>query len=703
MEAQETLVLEINETAGSATPSVPARPRIFLFGLGILLSAFLLFQLELIVAKHALPWFGGSPAVWTTCMLFFQGALFAGYAFAHWTSTRLSPRAQSKLQLSVIALVFLLFVLEVLTWQSPLTPGGFLRKILSDYPLLHILFVLALGPGAAFFLLSTTAPVLQNWFRLGAEGNSSYRLYALSNIGSLFGLLSYPFLLEWLFPLRSQALLWNVLFVAFLAGYAVICRKMISHHATDAIQPHLNSDRPSWRMRAVWASLAACGSVMLLATTNLLCEDVAVTPFLWVLPLCLYLLSFILSFDHSRWYRRWIFYPLYGAAICTALWIFHRGIAVDLVLRSDAYLFILFVICMVCHGELARSKPLHSQLTSFYLMVSLGGALGGVLVSVLAPRVFTRNWEFHIGLIACGALALCALLVRRSRLLQGGLRWKVSAIICFLLIASASVYSVAHAQVAGRFSLRNFFGVKQVYDQEGVRYLQNGGVVHGMQNIDPARRTEPLYYYSHHSPIGKLLMNYPQPPARGRRIGILGLGTGVLSVYGRPGDTMRFWEIDPQVIELAGGRNAKFYYLQDAKANVELVQGDGRLAIEGDKKSSYDVLVIDGFTGDAIPTQLITREAFQLYMSRLIGPDSVLVFHISNRLVDLTPVMLAFSRSERVPMRLFMSSVSEYAVFSRNPAMLDLIGPDQHDYPWDRVDSVLWTDGYSSLLSVLRH
>ena len=494
MEAQETLVLEINETAGSATPSVPARPRIFLFGLGILLSAFLLFQLELIVAKHALPWFGGSPAVWTTCMLFFQGALFAGYAFAHWTSTRLSPRAQSKLQLSVIALVFLLFVLEVLTWQSPLTPGGFLRQILSDYPLLHILFVLALGPGAAFFLLSTTAPVLQNWFRFGAEDSSSYRLYALSNIGSLFGLLSYPFLLEWLFPLRNQALLWNVLFVAFLASYAVICRKMISRHATDAIQPHLNSNRPSWRMRAVWASLAACGSVMLLATTNLLCEDVAVTPFLWVLPLCLYLLSFILCFDHSRWYRRWIFYPLYAAAICAALWVFHRGIAVDLVLRSDAYLFILFVICMVCHGELARSKPLPSQLTSFYLMVSLGGALGGVLVSVLAPRVFTRNWEFHIGLIASGALVLCALLVRRSRLLQRGLRWKVSASIGFLLIASASVYSVAHAQAAGRFSLRNFFGVKQVYDQEGVRYLQNGGVVHGMQNIDPARRTEPLYY-----------------------------------------------------------------------------------------------------------------------------------------------------------------------------------------------------------------
>ncbi len=703
METRETLVLEIDEAGGSPNPSVAARPKTFLFGLSILLSAFLLFQLELIVAKHTLPWFGGSPAVWTTCMLFFQGALLAGYAFAHWTSSRLSPQAQGKLQLLVIALVFLFFVLTVLAWQSPLTPGGFLQQVLLDYPLLHILLVLTLGPGASFFLLSTTAPLLQNWFRFGAEDSSSYRLYALSNIGSLFGLLSYPFLLEWLFPLRNQALLWNVLFVAFLASYAVICRKITSRRATDTISPHVNSDRSSWRMRAVWASLAACGSAMLLATTNLLCEDVAVTPFLWVLPLCLYLLSFILCFDHSHWYRRWIFFPLYGAAIWTALWVFHRGIAVDLVLRSDAYLFILFVICMVCHGELARSKPLPSQLTSFYLMVSLGGALGGVLVSLAAPHVFTRYWEFHIGLVACGALVLCALLVRRSRLLQRGLRWKVSLGAGFLLIASASVYSVAHAQAAGRFSLRNFFGVKQIYDHEGVRYLQNGGVVHGLQNIDPARRAEPLYYYSRHSPVGRLLMNYPQAPGQGRRIGVLGLGTGVLSVYGRPGDTMRFWEIDPQIIELASGPSAKFYYLQDTKANIELIQADGRLAIESDKKSRYDVLVIDGFTGDAIPTQLVTREAFRLYMSRLIGRDSVLIFHITNRLVDLTPVMLAFSRTEHVPMRLFMNNTSEYAAFSCNPAMLDLIGPDQKDYPWDRVDSVLWTDGYSSLLRVLRH
>jgi hypothetical protein len=271
-----------------------------------------------------------------------------------------------------------------------------------------------------------------------------------------------------------------------------------------------------------------------------------------------------------------------------------------------------------------------------------------------------------------------------------------------LLVAGVNVYLAARQQAAGRFSLRNFFGVKQVYDEAGLRYLQNGSVVHGMQYLDAARRDVPLSYYTRHTAVGKLFTNYPQPSGSGRRIGVLGLGTGVLSIYGKPGDTIRFWEIDPQIIELANGPSAKFSYLADSRANVELIQSDGRLAIDTDQESRYDILVIDGFSGDAIPTQLVTREAFQLYMSRLNGPDSILIFHISNRLVDLTPVMLAYSRTEHVPMRFFMSSLCEYAVFSRNPASLDLIGPDQKDYPWDRVESVLWTDNHSSLIPVLR-
>ena len=673
-----------------------------LFGLGILLSAFLLFQLELIVAKHILPWFGGSPAVWTTCMLFFQGMLLAGYAFAHWSSTRLSPRVQGKLQLAVIALTLVFFVLAVLAWESPLTPTGYMREMFAGQPVLHILVVLALGAGAPFFLLSTTAPVLQHWFRMGTEDESSYRLYALSNIGSLFGLLSYPFLLEWLLRVRLQAWLWNILFAAFAGLYVIVCRRVVSRPPTETSLPQQGSERPSTGIRMVWASLAACGSAMLLATTNLLCEDVAVTPFLWVLPLCLYLLSFILCFDHPRWYRRWLFYPLYAVAIWMALWIFHGGVTLNLMRRADAYLFILFVICMVCHGELARSKPVPSQLTSFYLMVSLGGVLGGALVSLVAVRVFNGYWEFHIGLIACGILALCALLVGRSSLLYPDVGWKVSVIAALLIIAGTGVYRAARQQAAGRLGMRDFFGLKRIYDQDGIRYLQNGGIVHGMQFLDPSRRTEPLSYYSRHSAIAKLMRNYPQPQGRGRRIGVVGLGTGVLAAFGQSRDTMRFWEIDPQVIELAQGSKAKFTFLKDSKADVEVIERDGRMGIEGDKEPGYDVIVIDAFSSDAIPMQLVTREAFRLYQSKLNGPDAVLVFHISNRVVDLTPVMLAFSRTEHVPMRFFMTGIYEYAMFSHNAAMLDLAGPDEKNYDWDRVDSVLWTDNYSSLVPVLR-
>jgi hypothetical protein len=441
---------------------------------------------------------------------------------------------------------------------------------------------------------------------------------------------------------------------------------------------------------------------MLLATTNLLCEDVAVTPFLWVLPLCLYLLSFILCFDHPRWYRRWVFYPLYAAAIWMALWIFRSGITVDLMQRADAYLFILFVICMVCHGELARSKPAPSQLTSFYLMVSLGGVLGGILVSLVATRVFNGYWEFHICLLACGAFALGAQLAGRSSLLSTGIWWKVPVIVALLALAGNDLYRTARQQAAGRLRMRNFFGLKQVYDDGGIRYLQNGSIVHGMQYLDPARRTETLAYYSPHSAIAKLFRNYPQPSERGRNIAVVGLGTGVLAAFGHPRDAIRFWEIDPQVIQLAQGANAKFTFVKDSKAHIEVIEKDGRLGLEADQHSGYDVLVIDAFSSDAIPMQLVTREAFRLYRSKLKGPDSILVFHISNRMVDLSPVMLAFSRTEHVPMRFYMTGNYEYAMFSQNSAMLDLAGLAENDYDWSRIDSVLWTDSYSSLVPVLR-
>jgi hypothetical protein len=697
-------------TAPTPTVETPRSPDVIkakrggsvLFGLGTLVGSFLLFQLELIVAKSILPWFGGSPAVWTTCMLFFQLTLLCGYAFAHWGATRLSLRRQSSLQLGVIVLAIVSFALAVAAWGSPLTPGVLLRDSFQEHPVTHIFLVLSICVGLPFFLLSTTGPLLQHWFRAEGEGESVYRLYALSNLGSLFGLISYPFLLEWSLTLHHQAWLWNALFLLYVPVYAVLCRRVgAKKHVDEKVETKTFAVSP--RSRFLWIALAACGSAMLLATTNLLCEDVVVTPTLWVLPLCLYLLSFILCFDHPRWYRRRIFLPLYAVSICGALWIFNRGIGVDLLHRTDAYLVILFVICMVCHGELARSKPAASESTSFYLMVSVGGVFGGVLVTIVAPRIFSGYWEYHIALILCGALALWALIADRTMPLAPRGSLKASVLALALSVAGGAVYQSARAQTIGRLRLRNFFGVKQVFEKDGVRYLRNGGVDHGGQYLDPARRREGMLYYTKNTAVGVLLKNYPQPEGRGRRIGILGLGTGVLAVYGQQQDTMRFWEIDPQVIELANGANAKFSYLRDTAANVEVVEADGRLGLAQDTGANYDVLVVDVFAGDAIPIHIVTREAFELCMSRLSGPNSVLIFHISNRVLDLTSVMLGFSRTENVPVRFYMGYNSEYAVFSRNPAMLDLAGPDQHTYPWEQVPSVLWTDDFSSPIQVMRH
>ena len=289
-----------------------------LFGFGTLIGAFLLFQLELIVAKSILPWFGGSPAVWTTCMLFFQLTLLCGYAFAHWSATGLSPRGQSLVQLGVIGLAIAGFLLTVVAWGSPLTPGVTLRDAFREHPIAHIFLVLSSCVGLPFFLLSTTGPLLQHWFRAEGQGDSVYRLYALSNLGSLFGLISYPFLLEWSLTLHHQAWLWNALFLLYVPVYATLCRRAGKRDSVkDSNEP--KSAAVSARSRLLWVALAACGSAMLLATTNLLCEDVVVTPTLWVLPLCLYLLSFILCFEHARWYKRPIFYGLYVVAICVAL------------------------------------------------------------------------------------------------------------------------------------------------------------------------------------------------------------------------------------------------------------------------------------------------------------------------------------------------------------------------------------------------
>ena len=386
------------------------------YAITIFTGAFLLFQVEPLLARYILPWFGGTSAVWITCMLFFQLLLVAGYAYSHLIVTRLSARRQAIVHVEIVSACVLLMATLALIWQSPITPGPSWKPLNPDFPVARIFILLTVSIGLPFFVLSTTGPLLQAWFARSHEGASPYRLYALSNIGSLLALVSYPFVVEPALSLKAQAIVWSVLFIGFAVG-VVLCARSFSHiQLRETIVTH-DAEVEDWRVpiparstRALWVAFATIASVMLLATTNQLCQQVAPVPFLWVLPLSLYLLSFIICFDNQRWYRRDIFHPALGITTFAALVVLCSPDP-SIIVQVVSYLALLFTVCMVCHGELVRLKPPERYLTSFYLMVAIGGALGGIFVVAIAPWIFTGYWEFHLAIWA-SILMLAIVLMR---------------------------------------------------------------------------------------------------------------------------------------------------------------------------------------------------------------------------------------------------------------------------------------------------
>lgn len=691
-----------------------------LFGLLILLSAFLLFQTELILAKYILPWFGGTPAVWNTCMLFYQSVLLAGYAYSHWLCSRFNEPKQARIHLGTIGVTFAALALTVMLWGSPLTPGAGWKYALAGSPVLHIVVLLSLAIGIPFFLLSTTGPLLQHWYSQTYPTASPYRLYAVSNLGSLLGLLGYPFLLEWLLPIRKQALLWTILFVGFLALYAVQ-NWLFGRHVRVAGRTEesaLAEPMPVSRI-ALWIGLSACASVMLLATTSQVCQNISTNPFLWVLPLCIYLLSFTICFENSRWYRRPIFFGLYFVSIVLTV----RMMAtlagnLEPVRQLSTYFVLLFAVCMVCNGELERLKPSRGRVTPFYLSIALGGALGGALVVLVAPRVFHDFYEFQLAVLATGTLvlAVCVTEWRKGRrndankLATMGRLASVVAAVAVLGLQGFSLRNSVQRGIGNVVELRNFFGVKRVFDEDGIRYLQNGPIVHGAQALDERLQMQPLMYYTPHTGLGVLLNNYRRVTGKSGlaplRIGVIGLGTGTLAAYAHAGDCMRFYEIDPQVVQVAAGNQAVFTYMHKSPGRIETVLGDARLSLEAEagrgEFQQFDVLVLDAFGGDAIPVHLLTTEAMQVYLHHLRGPDSVIAVNISNRVVDLTPVLRAASAKWQLTFNDFGSfNGIDWVLLSRNPKILQdpaLYRP----FDWGKDSPVLWTDDYSNLLSVLK-
>lgn len=643
-----------------------------------------------IIAKQILPWFGGSAAVWTTCLVFFQSLLLAGYAYADWT-TRLGPRRQAALHVALLAASLLcLPILASSGWK----PQG------DEAPIVRILLLLGATIGLPYFLLSTTTPLLQAWYWRRFRTAVPYRLFALSNLASLLALLGFPVLLEPAFDLKTLGLAWSFLFAGFALLCAVTAWLSMNGFDAEARSTAQNRDGISPHQQLKWLALAAMGSVMLLAVTNHITQNISSVPFLWVLPLALYLVSFILAFDHPRWYLR----PLFVAALAVLVPLMAYAIpSLDLRLAAPLYLVGLFAACMVCHGELARLKPDPAHLTRFYLMISLGGAAGAVLVAIVAPLVLTGYFELGIALVALGAI-----IVLLKRLFWIGIAVTVAS--------AAFVIRGVHEYTDGvRVMERDFYGVVRTADHLNpvpYRSMYHGGIMHGGQLLGDSFRNTPADYFSPGSGYGRVFASLREmQPKKPLAVGVIGLGAGVIAAWMKPGDRLVFYEISPRVIDIA---QREFTFLQDTAAKTEIVLGDGRLALEREPPRGYDVLGIDAFSGDSIPMHLVTREAMAIYLKH-IKPDGVIVFQATNRFIDLLPVLKRLAAEfgleavnvsdvpEGEDGAEYWYSSTDQVIVTRNPKLL--AWPRIADAADEIVDRPLlptFTDAHHNLLRILK-
>jgi len=674
-----------------------------LYALTILVSAFLLFQVQPVIARIILPWFGGSAGVWTTCLLFFQSVLLLGYLYSHWLYRKLRPRAQMLAHMGLLALS-----LAVL----PIWPSASWKPTGGADPTLRILALLAVTVGLPYFLLSTTGPLLQAWYARRYRGAMPYRLYALSNAGSMFALISYPLLFEPWLGTRHQALSWSWAYGVFI----LLCGATAWLGRETALPPpEPPSDTADHARRTFfWIALPACASILLLAITNHLTQNVAAIPFLWILPLSIYLLSFILTFEGARWYRRTTFLGLFAVSVGSMAYALSPEFQNNPIKVMIPFFSVgLFICCMVCHGELARLKPHAGHLTFFYVMIALGGALGGVFVALVAPHVFSGFYELPVGLAACACVVLTALRADPESILAGP--WiqpaPLGAALLTVAVAGYLGFVVHERASSARVLARNFYGGLRVVDEtadddsgEPVRRLLHGTITHGEQYLNPKFQGRPTTYYGPNSGVGRAIRQDGESgPVR---VGVIGLGTGTLAAYGRAGDYFRFYEINPLVLRLA---NTEFTYLKICKARLDVALGDARLSLEREPSENFDVLAVDAFSSDAIPVHLLTREAFVLYF-RHLKPDGVLAVHVSNKHLNLTPVVKLAAASLGKDARLVDTEDEENDIFG-STWVLVTSAAGFFERPLMRTAAVavplpgkmrMWTDDYSNLFQILK-
>jgi hypothetical protein len=703
------------------------------------LGALLLFQVQLVLGKQLLPWYGGTSAVWTTCLLFFQSALLAGYAWAHLVARHLSPRRQRDAHLALVGAALALVAWRAISWPSPITPGEWARPSSPEAPTRAILGLLGSTIGLPFLALAATSPLLQSWFARVKPGASPFWLFALSNAGSLAGLVGYPLLVEPLAPVRTQGWLWSAAFAAYAAGVAWCAtfagkRPLSSRGAPSGsgdegsagtASPSGPGPPRSLGMAGLWVALAFFPSVMLAAVTSHLTQEVAAVPLLWMLPLALYLLSFILSFawpDAPR--PAWRVALVAAAAL--AVFGLHGALLMGATPRAGLWCAILLVYGMAGHGELARLRPAPERLTGYYLAIAAGGALGGLLNAVVAPLFFTGYWELHLGILAGPLVVLVAAgtadpaapdgeVVRRDdRPAADARRLQVAGAVGVAALAVALAVDVVDQGRGVEVAARGFYGVLRVVREEPgepdeLLKLLHGRICHGTQLVVPRRRTEATTYFGPSSGVGLALLRHPKRLAgRPMRVGVIGLGVGTLAAWSRAGDLYRFYELDPAVARLSGGDEPRFTYLRDAAGQASVALGDGRLVLEREPPQAFDVLAVDAFSSDAVPTHLLTREAFSSYL-RHLAPGGVLAVQVTNRYVDLKPVVRGAAtalglEAEHVPS--FENGIrwsSDWMLVARGRSLLDdEVVSAATLPPQGQAGDVTWTDDWSNLLRVLK-
>jgi hypothetical protein len=661
----------------------------------IFLSSLLLFLVQPLIARLILPWFGGTAAVWTTCMLFFQMVLLAGYAYAHASNARLAPRMQA-----LVHTVLLVAALALL----PIAPHEGWKPLGEEEPVSHILLLLVATVGLPYFLLSATSPLLQAWFARARPGQDPYRLFAVSNLASLLALVGYPFVVEPYLGNQEQVWVWSVLFAIFAllcAGVSWMGSGVGAAQRTDREEEITAPTRADY---VVWLALSATGSVMLLAVTNHITQNVAAIPLLWLAPLTLYLLTFIIAFEGRGLYRPAYWWSVVVVWTAGMLWLLvDTDHQFDLWLQLAMYLSGLFVACMFCHGELYRARPHARFLTAFYLTVSAGGALGGLLVAVVAPLVFNGYFELGLGLVAVALLAA----VRFAGL---HIAARIASLALLMGSAGCAVYDGIKYQKDVTVSSRNFYGVMRVkeYGTPGgvdhLRRLLHGVILHGEQYLHESRRHTATTYYQVTSGIGVAILSLRDRP--GNRVGVIGLGTGTLAAYGRTGDLYRFYDINPEVVAVA---RREFTFLSDSGARIEVALGDARLNLEREKPNGFDVLAVDAFSSDSIPVHLITREALGLYLGHM-KPDGIVAFHVSNRFLDLVPVVARLAAEHGA----HAVVVDEESDEDRTTSTWVLVSRDRKALerpeiveagaaePETRDEWRTWTDDYSNLVQILK-